>query len=123
MSPAVTLAEFLEARIAEDERAANYATTRDVVDDRAPGGWGGWWIGHFHHYSRHDPARVLAECQAKRRIVGELKNAERMAEKKWHRKIRPEVDEYLRSMRIAAYALACVYYPHPEFTSDWAVNA
>ena len=63
---AATLADFLLARIAEDEAAAHYAMTRDAVND---GDWAGWWLGHQQHYSRHDPARVLAECAAKRRLI------------------------------------------------------
>ena len=56
------LVEFLLARIAEDEAVARY-----TLDNHPP----------FRHaiedgYLRedyHDPARVLAECEAKRRIV------------------------------------------------------
>jgi hypothetical protein len=66
-----TLTEFLLARIAEDESDAH----------RAAGGGGYGWdaepLNHHRapnsaidaHIARHDPARVLAECAAKRRIV------------------------------------------------------
>jgi hypothetical protein len=64
----VTLAEFLLARIAEDEKAARDeeesapelegARQRPYVDFPLRG-----------HLDRHTPARVLAECEAKRRIV------------------------------------------------------
>ena len=87
----MTLTEFLLARIAEDEAAAVAAVTRS--DDPARDGvneWvavgGGTVVGpafdslrHLslpsredataQHIARHDPARVLAECEAKRRIV------------------------------------------------------
>ncbi len=75
------LAEFLLARIAEDETAA-----RTVY---SPGTWRSgttytafvsveahsWTVvsdlerGDADFIARHDPARVLAECEAKRRIV------------------------------------------------------
>lgn len=71
-----TLTEFLLARIAEDEADARKAM---------PGPWtsdGGVYAGHptnevvdytyednADHIARWDPARVLAECDAKRRIV------------------------------------------------------
>jgi hypothetical protein len=79
----VTLAEFLLVRIAEDEDVAR----------RAAFGWGEGWTskmngewGTVHadgkrnmvgcedgdvtrHIAIHDPARVLAECEAKRRLV------------------------------------------------------
>jgi hypothetical protein len=63
----MTLTEFLLARIAEDEAAARAV------------GWTPRWVmahdlpdappGIVAHIARHDPARVLAECAAKRRIV------------------------------------------------------
>lgn len=73
----MTLTEFLLARIAEDEAVASAA----LAAYDSPGGISAqWWtkaelagreldaedIGHI---VRHDPARVLAECEAKRRIV------------------------------------------------------
>jgi hypothetical protein len=67
-----TLDEFLLSRIAEDRRIATDAATAagdeawraDDVATPAP--------AHPHvaeHVARHDPARVLAECAAKRRLV------------------------------------------------------
>ncbi len=67
-----TLDEFLLARIAEDKRIAAEAA--------AAGGRAEWGIdeatthgpprpGAAEHVARHDPARVLAECAAKWRIV------------------------------------------------------
>jgi hypothetical protein len=67
-----TLDEFLLARIAEDKRIATDAASNGdgenwrAEDVSTPG------PGHPHvaeHVARHDPARVLAECAAKRRLV------------------------------------------------------
>lgn len=83
----MTLIEFLEARLAEDE-----ATARAVEDHSAP--WDGQWKADgpdavrtyndwvlFHgrgrplapgltdHVARHDPARVLAEVEMKRALL------------------------------------------------------
>jgi hypothetical protein len=66
------LEEFLLARIAEDKRIA--------VDAAAASGRETWTgaespihgspaSGAAEHITRHDPARLLAECSAKRRIV------------------------------------------------------
>lgn len=85
----MTLTEFLLERIAEDEAVARAASA-----DLAPNWWekseharvyaGDWdWVvqgGEIEagpnlrrdplaHIARHDPARVLAECDAKVRIV------------------------------------------------------
>ncbi|MGY1814075.1 DUF6221 family protein [Blastococcus sp. SYSU D00820] len=64
------LDEFLLARIAEDERMARDAATAGGradwdagrLGDRAP-------EGAAVHVARHDPARVLADCAARRRLV------------------------------------------------------
>jgi hypothetical protein len=63
-----TLDEFLLARIAEDKRVATDAARDEwgVDDVGTPGS------AHPHaaeHVARHHPARVLAECAAKRRLV------------------------------------------------------
>jgi hypothetical protein len=62
MSGMDTLVEFLHARLAEDEQVARVAT---------PGPWRWAALGEAttDHIARHDPARVLAEIDAKRRIV------------------------------------------------------
>jgi hypothetical protein len=94
----MTLTEFLLARIAEDEaaaKAAQYVTADDLSDHHEPRWWvkeehgriyaGGWLrvvdggapagersfvnTAALPHIARHDPARILAECAAKRRIV------------------------------------------------------
>jgi hypothetical protein len=65
-----TLDEFLLARIAEDKRRAD--------DAAAASGRSEWGVDDARdrsepavadHVARHDPARVLAECTAKRRLV------------------------------------------------------
>jgi hypothetical protein len=82
---AVTLIEFLLARIAEHEA---FALAARALQDHALDRWwvdgpaevsGKWWVyatgEKFHHQAmaehvaRHDPNRVLAECEAKRQIV------------------------------------------------------
>jgi len=91
----MTLTEFLLARIAEDEAVARAAATRPIVtthlasnirrevkpdsivviwriDEDAQGGSPsdrGTFREGQAHFERFDPARVLAECDAKRRIV------------------------------------------------------
>ncbi|MFJ9387723.1 DUF6221 family protein [Nocardioides sp. NPDC101246] len=86
----MTITEFLLARIAEDEAAARAAahdgerwrTLKEdyrlavAIDNGMK--WGGETVAYDEgrpseeqsaHIARHDPARVLAECEAKRRIV------------------------------------------------------
>jgi len=64
----MTLTEFLLARISEDEARAHYALSRG---DGGALEYGGQWYGAIQHAKRWEPARVLAECAAKRAIVAE----------------------------------------------------
>jgi len=79
----MTLAEFLETRIAENEAAASQiggqhwwaaghpADSWIVASDEGPVVYneGAPTEAEAAHMARWDPARVLAECEAKRRIV------------------------------------------------------
>ena len=80
---APTLTEFLLARIAEDE---------DEAEDNEPY-WGGWSSAH--------EARVLAECEAKRRIVEELSH-DGLGPREWMLRV-----------------LAAVYSDHPDYRQEW----
>jgi hypothetical protein len=123
-----TLADFLLARIAEDEAAARAAhTSGDGVE--VGGSWhvdigfvrGGvrdWSLFEADefdastseeiaaHIARHDPARVLAECEAKRRIV------ERCG---W---IGPGAPAYHLAQGILG-ELVLPYADHAEFREEW----
>jgi hypothetical protein len=75
------------------------------------------------HIARHDPARVLAECDAKRRIVELCAEQVSVAEQ--------QVDEQIdRSFNAgAAFAahntlltLAAVYADHPDYRAEWATT-
>jgi hypothetical protein len=66
------LDEFLLARIAEDKRNATdaaRATGRDQWTVADLPGSGPPHDQAAEHAARHDPARILAECAAKRRLV------------------------------------------------------
>ena len=84
----MTLAEFLLARIDEDaERARRAAAESDWVNDNMP--LYGWYLDD----------RVLAECDAKRRIVSW-----------WYNDDIP--DGLLRD-------LALPYADHPDYQQEW----
>jgi len=138
----MTITEFLEARIAEDEAAAKAATPGPWEWEPETDGWGdcgpdlvtvaklppypdgsqspvetviGSW-GHdangitvepadAQHIARHDPARVLAECAAKRAIIELSVN--------W--------DGFTRNVDVLR-ALAAVYADHPDYQEAWAVG-
>lgn len=159
-----TITEFLEARIAEDE-----ALAQDCVDSGPWYPWRSeqnleWWVrsenfGHVvttgyvgnndarpnaEYIARNDPARVLAECAAKRAIIEQHKDWPVLVEKK------PEFSEdtsdihgmtywvtqemvwltereYVKRFGVEApttnmiLALAAVYKDHPDYRQDWAL--
>lgn len=129
----LTLTDFLLARIAEDEAVAERAagahrTSKWTLD-------GGIYAGHpvdevvdwvygdaSEHIARHDPARVLAECKAKRTIVG-MTDARR--EELWAMGMdehRLSFDEWAskRPCDPTLRALASIYADHPDYDPAWS---
>lgn len=138
------LADFLRARLDEDEEAArdaerhtaSYLAMADRKADRfEPPYSGADWrndydhvfvvdtrpgshrkvriadcgVGAFDltpHLARHDPAHVLADVQAKRRIVD-------------HAAVYWECDSGYAEMRSVLCELAAVYADHPDYQSEW----
>jgi len=112
----MTITEFLEARISEDE-----AVARRVADGPGePGGRGIWSVAigvsgndaKFAHVAS-DPARVLAECAAKRAIIGLHAEFGRSRED-------GAVDGWL-ALGAALKDLAAVYKDHADYQEDWAL--
>jgi hypothetical protein len=110
----LTITEFLLARITEDEAVARTAT-----DDRFS-----WASVDYNssecetHGTRHDPARILAECAAKRAII----HAHQIL---IYDGIRGEVAECIRecpgSPCETLQALATVYATHEDYHPEWAL--
>lgn len=120
------LAQFLRARLNDDEQAARAATPGPwAVDSEsfaeaisagdgsvsvvAGGRWGGEasvfeTTADAVHIARHDPARVLAEVDAKRALLDDLDyGGSEMADARWH----------------VARRLASVYADHPDYLEEW----
>jgi hypothetical protein len=129
----VTITEFLEARIAEDE-----AVARECEDSGRWSAWRHeegleWWVssenfGHVvttgyvgnndarpnaEHMARWDPARVLAECAAKRAILAECRPGTLDD-------LDCSEDDQPAPMWVAR-ALAAVYSDHPDYDKDWTL--
>lgn len=134
----LTLTDFLLARIAEDEAVARVATSgpwRYAAGDEGEDGavlcavqrgpdlssnfvamtsYDGLSStscnsdGDGEHIARHDPARVLAECEAKRRIVEECANMPSNVAP-------PAAAVYHHVCR----RLAAVYADHPDYRDEW----
>ncbi|MFD5564515.1 DUF6221 family protein [Kitasatospora griseola] len=70
------------------------------------------------HVARHDPARVLAEVAAKRRILDDLAAAQGLEEKDpW------EAEDRLGALERAVSFLALPYADHPDYRPEWAPGA
>lgn len=101
-TPMLNITEFLEARIAEDEDRARY------IQEYGDTG------GMFR------PARILAECAAKRAIID------------MHQTYATDVTESVGIAQIGARcgqeathgalkSLAAVYSAHPDYQQEWAL--
>lgn len=133
------LTEFLLERIAEDEAVAlRRKGTGFFKYDRKPhtnkmGGSISYWLDDWQgqafidvteHIARHDPARVLAECEAKRAIVELHANNEGDLERGscstcTDRDYLGIVDDEWPCATIRALALP--YADHPDFESGWVL--
>jgi Family of unknown function (DUF6221) len=105
------LAEFLLARIDEDsalaQAADDDAQTRGPITDRLTAGPDDSRIAHMYLWS---PGRVLAECEAKRRIVEEYLSQLNSHRSGWD--ARAPRDHTIR-------ALALPYADHPGYLAEW----
>ena len=130
----MTIAEFLTARLDEDQAAAE----RLAEDQRS---WT-WLPDPKHpsyrgeireiflqacntedpqyiqfeageHIARHDPARVLADIAAKRAIVARCGREVRQQE------LNPRRYDFDTSERHALRALAAIYSDHTDYSEEW----
>lgn len=137
-----TITEFLLARIAEDEAVAlpfknelgdvrqwqadDIGGVVRTVDPRPLGlpDMVGTCSTHLEAdlMSRYDPARVLAECAAKRAIVAYFElEAEKMADPR-KRQAASEPEWWLmRAAERTLHSLAAVYSTHPDYRQEWAL--
>ncbi|GAA0347789.1 DUF6221 family protein [Actinoallomurus spadix] len=126
------LVEFLRARLTEDEQTALAVPVGSI--NLPPAHWSagsgplgeGWVLGtkediNAHsaeaaeHIARHDPARIVREVQAKRRLLDqlypEIKGADEAIEGEWNRN--PYNADGLLEL------LALPYANHPQYREEW----
>ena len=73
------------------------------------------WPQEGEHIVRHDPARVLTDLNAKRRVVDVLRGFEPNNE--WD--TQPDMGLRANNAAGALRALALAYAGHPDYHSDW----
>jgi hypothetical protein len=116
---AVTLVEFLSARLDEDEAAALAATPDEL--DREDGITDSWDDPYgeiqnrdsvsFLHIQRWSPKRVLAQVEAKRRIVAECVAI--LSVKWWEYEDAPDL------AHVTLELLALPDADHPDYREEW----
>lgn len=144
------LADFLLARIAEHEEVARAAARRPIVardsflvvgprepvdavrvlwyqhgDGRTFNGASGEWAEGQALFDRFDPARVLAECEAKRRLIAEILAYEARIDGEWgcchsaeqiaRNECPPTPVDEIPALRLLALPDA----GHPDFRPEW----
>jgi hypothetical protein len=119
----MTLVEFLEERLAEDELIANaaidsaadwhvlysYRDVRDsdgsyviLADSRYP------TAGQAAHIARHSPARILRQCEGARALIAEYLRFDALDDLPG----RSATENALKR-------LAAVHFDHPDFDQTW----
>lgn len=119
----MSIKEFLLARIAEDEALAGAAAI-SMHGERHTERWdySSYVLGAERDSTEAQdmfirefwPARVLAECAAKRAIIADRERIDRNAsDTEW-------AMGYSDANYSALHALAAVYSDHPDYRSEWA---
>lgn len=98
-----TLTEFLLVRIAEDE-----AEARHYLDDLAACPPSAYDMAQVGWIEAGSPDRVLAECEAKRRIVETFEGDDADL-----------YDDSWKGADMCARILATVYADHPDYREEW----
>lgn len=116
------LAEFLLSRVAEDEATAR-AVDEFNFDDGAITICDAPWAVERAFAERFTVRRVLAECEAKRRIVTAYRSAKIDADY-WSQRAPGSVTAEQAVARLSAWTfaltpLALVYADHPDYRDEW----
>lgn len=125
------LVRWLGEQLDEDERIARRAgdSFRQIGEtgvivategDRAEECASANWTGIAEHIVQHDPARVLREIDAKRRILRALENAEVSLRNTVPRREPHELmTGATNSLRAIVRTLAAVYADRPGYSEAW----
>jgi len=112
----LTITEFLEARIAEDEGLAKASIANYTPDEwDNPSRWANHYAADVEFWDTHTPYRVLAECAAKRAVIS---NVGPYSCSQAH----PQFDVYHPDGHLSPVirAIAAVYASHPDYREEWA---
>lgn len=129
----MTLPEFLALRLAEDERMAKAVAGSGHWSPYIEGGDDGWAIeddeagdpgaiigdeAMAKHIARHDPARVLREVEARRRLIHRYERAVAASESVVAF-VNGQDDGYRQACLDATRDAVEEYDGHPEYLEEW----
>jgi hypothetical protein len=122
-----TIPDFLRARIAEDEATAKAAAAGEALLPSLRSVKASAWVpdGEITHIARWDPARVLAECEARRRIVEWCGERDRVFVGAHFGGDAMRESDFLPGAlkrpadSVVLRALAAVYADHPDYDQAW----
>jgi len=136
------LVAFLRERLTEDEQAAQRASGNNWLADGGDTPAEAWLLNEdmhlaeadpatVDHIARHDPARVLAEVDAKRRILGQYEASLEQSKRFRQRAasaVESDAQELQRStenIRLLVLLglvklLSLPYREHPDYRPEWA---
>lgn len=109
MVPVVSLAEFLLARVADDEAVAHALV--DAQDRRIDC----WTPEATDFVERFDPSRVLAECEAKKKIIEAHVDLVKRDAEAGHTALLEQVWWSTATLEL----LALPYADHPDYREEW----
>lgn len=95
--------EFIEARIADDEAAAQEAADGFGEEPQ-------WWVCPEFQHVAMSPDRAVADCNMKRGLLEQIKHLQNRGPMKQ--------DLEWATRRMLSY-LAHPYREHPEYLSEW----
>jgi Family of unknown function (DUF6221) len=122
------LVAFYAARLDEDEQQARYALERlsactgVQLSDPEDGGNIGHMVAYSFHARRHNPARVLREIEAGRRLIGRYERAAATPASVVSF-IRGQDDGYREACLDEIGERAAVYDAHPDYRPEWKPDA
>jgi hypothetical protein len=117
------LMEFLRARIDEDEQIAKATYFDHNFGYEWPDARNETRTPELIHTRRHDPARVLREIEAKRRLIDGVAPS---ADCYYGRCSCSGIDDaeshwLAKQAWLTFHTLAAVYSDHPDYRDDWRV--
>ncbi|MGV0096933.1 DUF6221 family protein [Streptomyces californicus] len=126
----LALADFNDARLAEDEAAAREVrgSWRQIGEtgvivasdgDRAEECANGNWTGIAEHIVRHDPERVLAEAGSKRLLMANWRALIERIESEPNQEKREKLALTRHGLDQFAFQLAAVHANHPDYQEGW----